>query len=64
MHGWAQATGPDRRHDRGGRPRPAGGTPRALWLVATWQRRRIFTNLGQVAEISVMARTCAAARST
>src|SRR6202167_778216 len=27
--------------------------PRALGLVVTWQRRRIFVNLGQIAEISV-----------
>jgi CBS domain-containing protein len=34
---------------------PATGhdPPRALGLVVTWQRRRIFINLGQIAEISV-----------
>jgi CBS domain-containing protein len=34
---------------------PAVGNdpPRALGLVVTWQRRRIFVNLGQIAEISV-----------
>jgi CBS domain-containing protein len=34
---------------------PATGNdpPRALGLVVTWQRRRIFVNLGQIAEISV-----------
>jgi CBS domain-containing protein len=34
---------------------PATGNdpPRALGLVVTWQRRRIFINLGQIAEISV-----------
>jgi CBS domain-containing protein len=34
---------------------PAAGDdpPRALGLVVTWQRRRIFVNLGQIAEISV-----------
>ena len=34
---------------------PAAGTdpPRALGLVVTLQRRRIFVNLGQIAEISI-----------
>jgi CBS domain-containing protein len=34
---------------------PATGNdpPRALGLVVTWQRRRIFVNLGQIVEISV-----------
>jgi CBS domain-containing protein len=34
---------------------PATGNdpPRALGLVVTWQRRRIFVNLGQITEISV-----------
>jgi len=34
---------------------PATGDdpPRALGLVVTWQRRRIFVNLGQIAEISI-----------
>jgi CBS domain-containing protein len=34
---------------------PAAGSdpPRALGLVVTWQRRRIFVNLGRIAEISV-----------
>src|SRR5215469_14097537 len=34
-------------------PGPAKEPPRALGLVVTLQRRRIFVNLGQIAEISV-----------
>src|ERR1700691_2238035 len=34
-------------------PGPAKEAPRALGLVVTLQRRRIFVNLGQIAEISV-----------
>ncbi|HLM87497.1 MAG TPA: magnesium transporter, partial [Streptosporangiaceae bacterium] len=34
-------------------PGPVQGPPRALGLVVTLQRRRIFVNLGQIAEISV-----------
>src|SRR6266568_7870715 len=34
-------------------PAPVGEPPRALWLVVTLQRRRIFVNLGGIAEISI-----------
>src|SRR3984957_9657458 len=34
-------------------PGPAKEPPRALGLVVTLQRRRIFVNLGQIAEISL-----------
>jgi hypothetical protein len=34
-------------------PAAGNGPPRALGLVVTWRRRRIFVSLGQVTEISV-----------